>query len=79
MTVMQVRFLGQDGPGWLLRGVVTGAGAAPESTDQWAYRLRMLSWLLSPVAVRPPRAPRSWLDGPWSPALVLTQDRPDRM
>ncbi|MET7780736.1 DUF3710 domain-containing protein [Streptomyces sp. NPDC005388] len=39
MTVMQVRFLGQDGPGWLLRGVVTGADAAPESTDQWAYRL----------------------------------------
>ncbi|MFG2260178.1 DUF3710 domain-containing protein [Streptomyces mirabilis] len=38
-TVMQVRFLGHDGPGWLLRGVVTGAGAAPESTDEWAYRL----------------------------------------
>ncbi|MFB7747592.1 DUF3710 domain-containing protein [Streptomyces sp. NPDC059095] len=38
-TVMQVRFLGHNGPGWLLRGVVTGAGAAPESTDEWAYQL----------------------------------------
>ncbi|WP_194294353.1 DUF3710 domain-containing protein [Streptomyces sp. RB17] len=37
--VMRVRFLGHDGPDWLLRGVVTGAGAAPESADQWAYRL----------------------------------------
>ncbi|MFE4752341.1 DUF3710 domain-containing protein [Streptomyces olivochromogenes] len=38
-SYLRVRFLGHDGPGWLLRGVVTGAGAAPESTDQWAYRL----------------------------------------
>lgn len=38
-TVKPVRFLGHDGPGWLLRGVVSGAGAARTSTDDWAYRL----------------------------------------
>jgi hypothetical protein len=31
------RFLGFDGPGWLLRGVVTGEGAAPDSPDLWAH------------------------------------------
>lgn len=36
-TTMHSRFLGFDGPGWLLRGVVTGAGAAPDSTDDWPY------------------------------------------
>ncbi|MDJ0344345.1 DUF3710 domain-containing protein [Streptomyces sp. H10-C2] len=39
--VMAVRFLGCDGPGWLLRGVVTGEGAAPDSTDQWAFETFM--------------------------------------
>ncbi|MFJ8011113.1 DUF3710 domain-containing protein [Streptomyces sp. NPDC096339] len=34
---MTVRFLGCDGPGWLLRGVVTGEVAQPESRDDWAY------------------------------------------
>ncbi|MFJ8104624.1 DUF3710 domain-containing protein [Streptomyces sp. NPDC096132] len=36
-ATMHSRFLGFDGPGWLLRGVVTGAGAAPDSTDDWPY------------------------------------------
>ncbi|MFD7910755.1 DUF3710 domain-containing protein [Streptomyces sp. NPDC059752] len=32
-----VRFIGCDGPGWLLRGVVSGEVALPESRDEWAY------------------------------------------
>lgn len=32
-----VRFLGCDGPGWLLRGVVGGEVAQSESRDDWAY------------------------------------------
>ncbi|TXS55009.1 DUF3710 domain-containing protein [Streptomyces sp. t39] len=31
------RVLGCDGPGWVLRGFVTGAGAEPGSTEEWAY------------------------------------------
>ncbi|MGW8995821.1 DUF3710 domain-containing protein [Streptomyces zhihengii] len=31
------RVLGCDGPGWVLRGFVTGVGAKPGSTDAWAY------------------------------------------
>ncbi|MET7696885.1 DUF3710 domain-containing protein [Streptomyces sp. NPDC005485] len=33
--VMDVRFLGREGLGWLLRGTVSGAGAAPESAELW--------------------------------------------
>ncbi|MFE6962975.1 DUF3710 domain-containing protein [Streptomyces sp. NPDC057696] len=33
--VMDVRFVGRDGPGWLLRGTVSGAGAAPGSAEAW--------------------------------------------
>lgn len=36
---MKVRMLGCDGPGWLLRGIISGDGAAPESQDMWAYSL----------------------------------------
>ncbi|MFJ6141436.1 DUF3710 domain-containing protein [Kitasatospora sp. NPDC092286] len=32
-----VRVLGFEGPGWLLRGIVTGEGADPASQDEWAY------------------------------------------
>ncbi|MEU8773495.1 DUF3710 domain-containing protein [Streptomyces sp. NPDC048606] len=32
-----VRFIGCDGPGWLLRGVVSGDVALPGSRDDWAY------------------------------------------
>lgn len=32
-----VRFVGCDGPGWLLRGIITGDGAEPKSRDVWAY------------------------------------------
>ncbi|MEV7511597.1 DUF3710 domain-containing protein [Streptomyces sp. NPDC091201] len=32
-----VRFVGCDGPGWLLRGVINGEVALPESRDDWAY------------------------------------------
>nr|WP_159059426.1 DUF3710 domain-containing protein [Streptomyces antibioticus] len=31
------RVLGHDGPGWILRGFVTGAGAEPDSTEEWPY------------------------------------------
>ncbi|RSS62183.1 DUF3710 domain-containing protein [Streptomyces sp. WAC06614] len=34
---MTVRFIGCDGPGWLLRGGVNGEVALPESRDEWAY------------------------------------------
>ncbi|WP_449350564.1 DUF3710 domain-containing protein [Streptomyces shaanxiensis] len=32
-----VRVLGDDGPGWILRGFVTGLGAEPDSTEEWPY------------------------------------------
>ncbi|MFJ7777978.1 DUF3710 domain-containing protein [Streptomyces yangpuensis] len=35
--LMTVRFIGCDGPGWLLRGVINGEVALPESRDDWAY------------------------------------------
>ncbi|MEU6846003.1 DUF3710 domain-containing protein [Streptomyces sp. NPDC046716] len=35
--VMDVRFVGRDGPGWLLRGTVSGTGAAPGSAEAWPY------------------------------------------
>ncbi|MGK3941284.1 DUF3710 domain-containing protein [Streptomyces caeruleatus] len=31
------RVLGHDGPGWILRGFVTGVGAEPDSTEAWPY------------------------------------------
>ncbi|MDH6517049.1 hypothetical protein M2163_005971 [Streptomyces sp. SAI-135] len=31
------RVLGHDGPGWILRGFVTGFGAEPDSTEEWPY------------------------------------------
>ncbi|MFJ6391758.1 DUF3710 domain-containing protein [Streptomyces sp. NPDC091972] len=31
------RVLGHDGPGWSLRGIVTGAGAEPGSTEEWPH------------------------------------------
>ncbi|MFC8361284.1 DUF3710 domain-containing protein [Streptomyces griseorubiginosus] len=31
------RVLGHDGPGWILRGFVTGVGAEPASTEEWPY------------------------------------------
>ncbi|WP_405835152.1 DUF3710 domain-containing protein [Streptomyces sp. NBC_01518] len=36
---MKIRMLGCDGPGWLLRGVISGDGATPSSQDTWAYDL----------------------------------------
>ncbi|MGX1476881.1 UNVERIFIED_CONTAM: hypothetical protein RKD50_005689 [Streptomyces canus] len=32
-----VRVLGSDGPGRLLRGFVSGVGAAPDSDEEWPY------------------------------------------
>jgi hypothetical protein len=37
--MMDVRFAGCDGPGWLLRATITGGGAAPESVEGWAYEV----------------------------------------
>ncbi|MFD9723634.1 DUF3710 domain-containing protein [Streptomyces sp. NPDC059072] len=34
---MTVRFLGCDGPGWLLRGVISGEATQSASRDDWAY------------------------------------------
>ncbi|MGW9450162.1 DUF3710 domain-containing protein [Streptomyces sp. NPDC055632] len=48
-TRMRVRMLGCDGPGWLLRGIVSGEGAAPDSQDTWAYDL-FLNTVVSPAA-----------------------------
>lgn len=28
---------GSEGPGWLLRGIVSGDGGAADSRDEWAY------------------------------------------
>ncbi|MFB6776450.1 DUF3710 domain-containing protein [Streptomyces sp. NPDC056352] len=36
-AVKNVRVLGCDGPGWMLRGIVSGIGADPQSADEWAY------------------------------------------
>ncbi|MFE9381255.1 DUF3710 domain-containing protein [Streptomyces sp. NPDC006855] len=34
----EIRVLGSDGPGWMLRAVVSGAGAAAGGDDGWAYK-----------------------------------------
>ncbi|MFB8124389.1 DUF3710 domain-containing protein [Streptomyces bacillaris] len=34
----EIRVLGSDGPGWMLRAVVSGAGAKSGGDDEWAYR-----------------------------------------
>ncbi|MFI1177691.1 DUF3710 domain-containing protein [Streptomyces melanogenes] len=47
-TSMRVRFLGCDGPGWFLRGVVTGTGAEPESLERWPYEV-FLNTVVQPV------------------------------
>ncbi|EFH28809.1 predicted protein [Streptomyces sviceus ATCC 29083] len=45
------RVLGHDGPGWILRGFVTGVGAEPDSTEKWPYTM------FQGTVVRPPSAP----------------------
>lgn len=37
LGVMTVRFIGSDGPGWLLRGTISGDGAGPGSAEDWPY------------------------------------------
>ncbi|MEU3002247.1 DUF3710 domain-containing protein [Streptomyces sp. NPDC007020] len=34
----EIRVFGSDGPGWMLRAVVSGAGAAAGGDDGWAYK-----------------------------------------
>jgi hypothetical protein len=46
------RVLGSDGPGWVLRGFVTGAGAEPDSTEDWPCTT------FQGTVVRPPSAPQ---------------------
>lgn len=46
-----VRVLGRDGPGWILRGFVSGVGAEPHSTEEWPYTT------FQGTVVRPPSAP----------------------
>ncbi|MFF4062124.1 DUF3710 domain-containing protein [Streptomyces sp. NPDC001668] len=43
-----LRVLGHDGPGWILRGIVTGVGAEPDSTEEWPYTM------FQGTVVRPP-------------------------
>ncbi|MEU9709567.1 MULTISPECIES: DUF3710 domain-containing protein [unclassified Streptomyces] len=38
IRVREIRVLGSDGPGWMLRAVVSGAGAAAGGDDGWAYK-----------------------------------------
>ncbi|MEU6821538.1 DUF3710 domain-containing protein [Streptomyces atriruber] len=47
-----VRMLGCDGPGWLLRGVISGEGAAPDSRSSWVYEtfFRIVVDSTSPVS-----------------------------
>ncbi|MFF7134818.1 DUF3710 domain-containing protein [Streptomyces sp. NPDC008196] len=45
------RVLGHDGPGWILRGFVSGVGAEPDSTEEWPYVT------FQGTVVRPPSAP----------------------
>ncbi|WP_371666806.1 DUF3710 domain-containing protein [Streptomyces sp. NBC_00289] len=45
------RVLGHDGPGWILRGFVTGVGAEPDSTEEWPYAT------FQGTVVRPPSTP----------------------
>ncbi|MFE2968888.1 DUF3710 domain-containing protein [Streptomyces sp. NPDC059340] len=40
--VQDVRFVGLDGPGLLLRGTITGTGAVPGSTDAWSCGMRLV-------------------------------------
>ncbi|TXS49075.1 DUF3710 domain-containing protein [Streptomyces sp. t39] len=37
--LQSIRVLGFDGPGWVLRGIISGTGAAEESDDEWAYEV----------------------------------------
>ncbi|MFF1919439.1 DUF3710 domain-containing protein [Streptomyces sp. NPDC058221] len=37
--IRKVKVIGCDGPGWFLRGFVSGAGAEPESRDEWPYEI----------------------------------------
>lgn len=45
------RVPGHDGPGWILRGFVTGVGAEPDNTEEWPYTT------FQGTVVRPPSAP----------------------
>ncbi|MFE1834889.1 DUF3710 domain-containing protein [Streptomyces sviceus] len=45
------RVLGHDGPGWILRGFVSGVGAEPDSTEEWPYAT------FQGTVVRPPSDP----------------------
>jgi len=42
--------LGHDGPGWILRGFVTGAGAEPDSDAEWPYTTFQGTVVLAPTA-----------------------------
>ncbi|WP_053683598.1 DUF3710 domain-containing protein [Streptomyces sp. WM4235] len=62
-----VRFIGCDGPGWLLRGVVTGDVALPGSRDDWAYSC------FEKVVVDPSFGDASAVPGTHAPAVPPEQ------
>ncbi|MER6252721.1 DUF3710 domain-containing protein [Streptomyces sp. NPDC001584] len=65
---MTVRYIGCDGPGWLLRGVIGGAPALPDSRDDWAYGC-FQGVVVDPAFVMPSVAP-AW------PAVVVPSMSP---
>lgn len=70
---MVVRFIGCDGPGWLLRGVVSGDIALPESRDDWAYSTFESTVVVPSFTVRPPSVSTS--PGIFAPVVSPEQDR----
>lgn len=54
--LMHAKFVGCDGPGWLLRGVISGPEADPHSTASWAYDTYSNTIVSSPSR-RTPGAP----------------------
>ncbi|MFJ7201452.1 MULTISPECIES: DUF3710 domain-containing protein [unclassified Streptomyces] len=45
-----IRVLGSDGPGWLLRAIVSGDGAVPGSGNVWAYEIFLATVVVSSYA-----------------------------
>lgn len=72
-TAMTVRFIGCDGPGWLLRGVVNGDVALPESRDDWAYSCFESVVVVPSFAARP--APVSVSPALYAPVAPPEQSR----
>ena len=61
--IQHVRFIGCNGPGWLIRGVISGEGAAPDSREEWPYDVYQSTVVVpghrgkdgDPISLREPR------------------------